>query len=123
MRTQINDLNDRQGKDLPKEIKSKGDTINKQLTAIEEALYQTKAKSGQDVLNYPIRLNDKISALFNYAASGMNAPTQQVKEAYAELAGLADIELKKLKNLMDKDVSELNKMIRDKAIPVIAPKK
>ena len=123
LRTQINDLNDRQGKDFPKEIKSKGDTINKQLTAIEEALYQTKAKSGQDVLNYPIRLNDKISALFNYAASGMNAPTQQVKEAYAELAGLADIELKKLKNLMDKDVSELNKMIRDKAIPVITPKK
>ena len=123
IRTQINDLTERQGKDLPKEIKDKGDTINKQLTVIEEALYQTKAKSGQDVLNYPIRLNDKISALYNYAVSGNNAPTQQVKDAFAELAGLTDVQLKKLQTLLDKDVPELNKMIRDKAIPVIAPKK
>ena len=40
------------------------DSINKQLTAIEEKLHQTKAKSGQDVLNYPIRLNDKLGGRF-----------------------------------------------------------
>ena len=123
VRTQINDFADRQGKDLPKEIKQKGDTINKQLTAIEEALYQTKAKSGQDVLNYPIRLNDKISGLFDYAGSGYNPPTEQVKQAYADLSGLVDIQLNKLKSLMNMDVPELNKMIRDKAIPIIGVKK
>ena len=123
MRTQINGFAERQGKDLPKEIKEKGDTINKQLTVIEEALYQTKSKSGQDVLNYPIRLNDKIGGLFDYANSGYNAPTQQVKQAYTDLSALADIELKKLKQLMDVEVVELNKLIREKAVPVIAPKK
>ena len=123
MRTQINGFAERQGKDLPKEIKEKGDTINKQLTVIEEALYQTKSKSGQDVLNYPIRLNDKIGGLFDYANSGYNAPTQQVKQAYTDLSAMADIELKKLKQLMDVEVAELNKLIREKAVPVIAPKK
>ena len=123
VRTQINDFNERQGVNLPKEIKQKGDTINKQLTVIEEALYQTKAKSGQDVLNYPIRLNDKISGLFGYASSGYNAPTQQVKNVFTDLALLADVQLKKLQALMDIDVVELNKMIREKAIPVITPKK
>ncbi len=123
MRTQINGFAERQGKDLPKEIKEKGDTINKQLTVIEEALYQTKSKSGQDVLNYPIRLNDKIGGLFDYANSGYNAPTQQVKQAYTDLSAMADIQLKKLKQLMDVDVVELNKLIREKAVPVIAPKK
>ncbi len=123
VRSQINDFVDRQGKDLPKEIKQKSDTINKQLTAVEEALYQTKAKSGQDVLNYPIRLNDKISGLFDYAGSGYNPPTIQVKQAYNELAALADIQLNKLKSLMEIDVVELNKIIREKAVPIIGAKK
>ena len=123
VRSQINDFAERQGKDLPKEIKQKGDTINKQLTAVEEALYQTKAKSGQDVLNYPIRLNDKIGGLFDYAGSGYNAPTAQVKQAYQELAALADVQLNKLKTLMEIDVAELNKMIREKALPIIGAKK
>ena len=86
-------------------------------------MYQTKSKSGQDVLNYPIRLNDKIGGLFDYANSGYNAPTQQVKQAYTDLSAMADIQLKKLKQLMDVDVVELNKLIREKAVPVIAPKK
>jgi len=123
MRNQINAFSERQGKDLPKEIKEKGDTISKQLTVIEEALYQTKAKSGQDVLNYPIRLNDKIGGLYDYANSGNNAPTKQVKQAYTDLAAMADIQLNKLQQLMDKEVVELNQLIREKAIPVIAPKK
>ncbi len=123
VRSQINDFGERQGKELPKEIKQKSDTINKQFTAIEEALYQTKAKSGQDVLNYPIRLNDKISGLFDYAGSGYNPPTTQLKQAFNELAALADIQLTKLKSLMEIDVVELNKMIREKAIPIIGAKK
>ena len=86
-------------------------------------MYQTKAKSGQDVLNYPIRLNDKISGLFDYAGSGYNPPTEQVKQVYNELGALADIQLNKLKSLMEVDVPELNKMIREKAIPVIGVKK
>ena len=74
----MTDFTDRQGKACPKEIKELADTINKQITAVEETLYQTKAKSSQDVLNYPIRLNDKISGLYDYAVSGNYAPTKQV---------------------------------------------
>jgi hypothetical protein len=36
---------------MPKEVKQMADSINKQMTAVEETLYQTKAKSGQDVMN------------------------------------------------------------------------
>ncbi len=76
----------RAGSDSLKEIKAMADSINKRMTRIEEALYQTKAKSEQDVLNYPIRLNDQIAGLYDYAASGNYAPTQQVKEAYSYLS-------------------------------------
>jgi ABC-type transporter Mla subunit MlaD len=123
VRQQINTFTDKQGKDLPKDIKQQADTINKQMTVIEEALHQTKAKSGQDVLNFPIRLDDKISGLYDFAVSGNTAPAKQVKEAYAELAAQADVQLNALKKIFDDALSKLNQMIREKSLPLIGLKK
>jgi photosystem II stability/assembly factor-like uncharacterized protein len=123
LRKQINDFTEKQGKDYPKEIKQQADTINKQMTAIEEALHQTKAKSGQDVLNFPIRLDDKISGLYDFASSGHAAPAKQVKDTYAELSTQVDVQLNALKKLLEEDVVKLNALIRDKALPVIGLKK
>ena len=123
IRKQLNDFSGRSGKDLPKEIKQQIDTINKQMTVVEEALHQTKAKSGQDVLNFPIRLDDKLASVYNAAAAGQAAPSRQAKEAYAELVSLTDIQLGKLKKIMSEDVVKLNQMIHEKALPVIGLKK
>jgi photosystem II stability/assembly factor-like uncharacterized protein len=123
IRKQINDFMALQGKDTAGEIKIIADSINKKMTKIEEALYQTKARSEEDVLNYPIRLNDQISALYNYAASGNYAPTQQVKEAYTFLSAKADAELNKLKTIMEVDLPKFNALIREKQLPVIGVKK
>ena len=123
VRKQINDFIDKQGKSCPAAIKQQADTINKQMTTIEEALHQTKAKSGQDVLNFPIRLDDKISGLYDFASSGNNAPAKQVKDAFAELAGQADIQLNKLKKIMDQDLPAFNQVIREKMLPLIGLKK
>ena len=123
VRKQINDFTDKQGSNLPKDIKQQADTINKQLTNIEEALHQTKAKSDQDVLNYPIRLDDKISGVYNFAASGNVAPATQVKETFTDLSGQTDVQLNKLKKLLDVDLPKLNQMIRDASLPAIGLKK
>jgi photosystem II stability/assembly factor-like uncharacterized protein len=123
VRKQITDFTARQGAALPKDIKQQADTINKQMTAIEEALHQTKAKSGQDVLNYPIRLDDKISGLYDFAVSGNAAPAKQVKDAYTELSAQADEQLNKLKELFANELPQLNKMIREKELMIIGVKK
>jgi hypothetical protein len=99
------------------------DSINKQLTGIEEKLHQTKAKSGQDVLNYPIRLNDKLGGVFDMANSGNMAPSKQAKEVYMDLATQADAELAKLKVIMDQEIPKFNQLIREKSLPVITVKK
>lgn len=121
-RSQINSFISLQPKEVPKEIKTMADSINKQLTAIEEILYQTKAKSGQDVLNYPIRLNDKLGGLFDVANSGNFAPSQQAKEVYADLASQIDVQLNKLNNIRQKDIPAFNELIRQKALPIIGVK-
>lgn len=119
LRSQINDFVGKQGKDCPKEIKDLADATTQKLTAIEEALYQTKARSGQDVLNYPIRLNDKIAGVFDAANSGNMAPSKQAKDVFTVLAAQSDEQLNKLKAIEKDDISKLNQLIREKALPVI----
>ncbi len=123
VRQQMNDFSARVGKDLPKEVKTQIDTVNKQMTAVEDALHQTKAKSGQDVLNYPIKLDDKLSSIYNASAAGQSAPSKQTKDAYNELAPLIDEQLNKLKKIMSEDVVKLNQLIHEKTLPVIGVKK
>jgi photosystem II stability/assembly factor-like uncharacterized protein len=123
VRDQMNGYTTRLGKDCPKEVKDMMEAVGKKLTGVEEALHQTKAKSSQDVLNYPIRLDDKLSGLYDNAASGNGAPSKQVKEAYAVIGGLIDVELNKLKAIMNEDLPKLNQLIHEKAVPVIGVKK
>ncbi len=123
LRSQINAFTGLQGKDIPKDVKQMADTINKQLTAVEEALVQTKSKSGEDPLNFPIRLNDKIAGVYNVAISGNFAPSKQVREVFTELSAQADEQLNKLKTIEQKDVPAFNELIRQKTLPLIGIKK
>lgn len=119
LRAQIQDYQSRVGKEMPATLKQACDTTVQQLTQIEEALYQTKAKSFQDVLNFPIRLNDKLSSVFDAANTGVQAPTQPVREVYAELSRQADVQLNKLKQLKQVEIPKLNQLIRDNRLPII----
>ena len=123
LRKQMADYSDRLGKDCPKEVTQMMDSIKKKLTPIEESLHQTKAKSGQDVLNYPIKLDDKLSSVYGVVSSGNGAPSQQAKEAYTVVASQIDEQLAKLKTITDNDLPALNALIREKGLPIIALKK
>lgn len=73
------------------------------MTKIEEALYQTKNKSGQDPLNYPVRLTDKLAYLKSIMGSGEYPPTEQAYDVRKELEAEIDVQLalfEKVKNEM-----------------------
>ncbi|GBL35747.1 hypothetical protein EMGBS15_13420 [Filimonas sp.] len=122
IRNQISALKDKMGDDYPKDLDSMGKALGKKLTTIEEHLYQTKAKSGQDVLNYPIRLNDKLAGVFD-AANQHTAPTQSALDAYNDVAAKIDLEVAAFKTVIDTDVKAYNKSVRDKEIGLIMLKK
>ena len=102
-------------KDVVDEIKA----IDKQMTAVEESLYQTKAKSSQDVLNFPIRLNNKLVTVAGAAGDGDNRPTDQVVQVKDELTKAIDAELSKLRTLMESDLPRFNAMLSQKKVPGI----
>ena len=95
------------------------DGLVEKITAIEEELYQTKNQSPQDPLNFPIRLNNKLSALAGVVSTGDYPPTKQATEVYAEISGKIDVELKALNVIFDKEVSALNQQIQKLKVPAI----
>jgi photosystem II stability/assembly factor-like uncharacterized protein len=76
--------------------KKPSDEILRELTSIEEAIYQTKNKSGQDPLNYPIRLNDKLAGVFSNAMGGTTRPTDQAVRVFKNLSAELQIQLDRL---------------------------
>ena len=116
IRSQINTM---QSKTKDSAFSKLSNSVLKELTTVEEALHQTKAKSGQDVLNFPIRLDDKLAGIFESAVSGYVAPTKQVVAAYEELKGQTNIQLSKLDKVKNEDLKQLNSLVHTLSIPVI----
>jgi hypothetical protein len=106
-------------KEKHKTLLAFADTLVKDLTKIEEILYQTKSKSGQDPLNFPIRLNNKLAHLNSLTRIGNYAPTQQAIDFKNEITTEIDVELAKLNALFTNGVKELNRKVKESDIDLI----
>ncbi|WP_439131797.1 WD40/YVTN/BNR-like repeat-containing protein [Polaribacter sp.] len=102
-----------------KDLLDFANALVKEMTTIEETLYQTKSKSGQDPLNFPIRLNNKLGHLNSLTRIGNYAPTQQAIDFKIEITKDIDAELAKLYVLFDKNVKELNQKVKESTINLI----
>jgi photosystem II stability/assembly factor-like uncharacterized protein len=103
-------------------VKDAAKSLDKKLTEVEEALYQTKLKAGEDALNFPIKLNNKLAALKGDVEESDTAPTRQAQQVYEDLATQSNAELEKLKKVLDGDLPAFNKMVRDANIPAVEVK-
>lgn len=120
VRDQINSLKkSMKGKEEHKSLLDYATALLKEMTAIEEILYQTKSKSNQDPLNFPIRLNNKLAHLNSLTRIGSYAPTQQAIDFKNEINKEIDNELAKLYELFDNKVSVLNQKVKDSQIDLI----
>ena len=107
------------GKDEYKAINDLAKAMLDEMKLIEEALYQTKNRSGQDPLNFPIRLNNKLAHLASEAGRGDFRPTDQVMEVRKEITALIDVELNKLNKAFNEQVPQFNRLVKEKQIDAI----
>jgi phage-related tail protein len=117
-------VEDRTGKLTPQqraEFARLAGTMMDSLTYRENEVYQTRNQSGQDPLNYPIRLNNKIAALSGVVGAGEYRPTQQSREAFTRLSRDLDEELAALKKTMDTSLPALNAILRAAGLAELKP--
>ncbi|HET9306824.1 MAG TPA: hypothetical protein VFO46_12420 [Candidatus Sulfotelmatobacter sp.] len=100
-------------------LEDAGKALDTKMKVVEEALIQTKAKSGQDVLNYPIRLNNLLVALGGIVSSADAAPTKQDYEMFDDLSKQADEQLAKWDEIVKTDLASYNRLAQEKAVPFV----
>ena len=99
---------ERIGKSSDPAIKTAGQSLIDKLTNVEGEIYQHRLRSGQDPLNFPIRLNNKLAALQGTVESGDYRPTDQSYTVFKELSGRLDKELARLEAIVKTDVAAFN---------------
>ncbi|HEX9828467.1 MAG TPA: glycosyl hydrolase [Flavobacteriaceae bacterium] len=97
-----------------KELLEKSKTLKDEFTKIEEALYQTKNRSNQDPLNFPIRLTNKLGHLNALVGMGDFAPTDQDIAVKDELTQKINEQLDAFDTLVTDEISIFNTAFNSK---------
>ena len=88
-----------------------GGRLVEEMTEVEEALYQTRNRSNQDPLNFPIRLNNRLASLRRSVETGDARPTDGAYAVFKELSGELDEHLGALRTLFGERLDAINERI------------
>jgi hypothetical protein len=109
-------MEDRQKQNGDAALKTACDAFRVKLTAVEEEVYQTKNRSGQDPLNFPIKLNNKIAALERVVETGDGKPIAGAYTVFKELSDLLAAQRLKLDAALKTDLPAVNKLLSDRKL-------
>ena len=122
LKDQISGLKSRIDNEKFSKVIAEGERLDSLMTDIEKVLYQTKLKSNQDMLNYPIMLNNKLAHVASLASMGIYRPTEQMIKVASEITKKIDIELQKWYAIQKNDIPDYNELIRTEKVDVIGIK-
>lgn len=91
-----------------KSLVEKAKNLEKQFTEIEEALYQTKNRSNQDPLNFPIKLTNKLAHLNSLVTIDDFPPTNQDIAVKNELSKAIEEQLIAFNKLVTEEIKAFN---------------
>jgi photosystem II stability/assembly factor-like uncharacterized protein len=120
LRAQLKGLRKRLADDPKTEaIRKAIEELDQKADAIENVLYQSHAKTNEELLNYPTELNSKIAYLEDEVDFGDGAPTEQFREMAREYLGELQQQIERWKELQKKELAVLNRQMEESHIPVV----
>src|SRR5207237_9661739 len=90
---------------------------------IEEERVQVKAKSRQDTLNYPAKLNAKLAGLLGSVGGADFAPTKGMRDVFADLSRRVDAQVAKWKALAENEVVAFDRLVRSSGVPAVGTRR
>lgn len=89
------------------------------LSAIEERIYQSRAESSQDVLNFPPQLDNQLLALLGVVSGGNAAPTAGSIQRYEDLRTELDAVQADFEKVLATQVKSFTDQVRDRQVPAV----
>jgi len=116
-------MDDRLKSNSDSDLKAGLDGLRSKLSAIEEEVYQVRNRSGQDPLNFPIKLNNKIAALGSSVQHGDGKPTASSYEVFNLLTKRLAEQQGKLDALLKTDLASVNSLLTARSLKELTPTK
>jgi hypothetical protein len=120
LRTQIEGWEKRAEGSGGARLRRAASSLKTKLAGVEEELIQVKAKSRQDTLNYPAKLNLKIGGLAMAVGSADFAPTKAMYDVFEDLSRRAETQLTKWRQIAKIDVPAFDKLVRGSGVPAVS---
>ena len=102
-------------------LKAAGGTLVKNASVVEDSVYQVRNQSGQDPLNFPIRVNNRLATLLAMSERGDGRPTTNMPEIF----GILNTELGRYSTQLTKvwttDLAAVNKELQRLHLPPLDP--
>ena len=89
-------------------LNAAGERLTTHLSEVEEDVYQVRNRSGQDPLNFPIKINNQLAALLRVIETGDAKPTDQSYVVFKELSQRLDAIKAQLDQVMKTDLTQFN---------------
>ncbi len=89
-------------------LRTAGDTLNAALGAIEGEIYQVRNQSGQDPLNFPIKVNNRLASLLSMVGNGDGRPTTEAPAIFTRLQAEVRVQTDALTRVLAHDLGAFN---------------
>jgi photosystem II stability/assembly factor-like uncharacterized protein len=103
-------------------LAEKGGTLKTNASAVEESVYQVKNQSGQDPLNFPIRVNNRLANLLSMSERGDGPPGTYMPEILSILTKELGGYTAKLDTVWKVDLAAVNAELKRLNLPALDPK-
>ena len=97
-------------------------TLDAKISEMEAQIYQVKNQSGQDPLNYPIKVNNQIAALAGVVGSTEARPTKQSVVVYDTLSKELEVYLVELRKAYKELLPPIDAILKKHGLPAIEVK-
>src|SRR6188474_2555875 len=102
------DVKDRLTKSQDAQLKAAGERLTKNLSAVEEDIYQVRNQSNQDPLNFPIKTNNRIASLLGMTLRGEGRPTANIPSIFEDLKKELKSEIDRLDKVIANELKSFN---------------
>ena len=100
-------------------LKATGDRLLGNLSTVEGEIYQVKNQSGQDPLNYPIKINNWLAGLLSMVGNGDGKPTTEAPKIFTDLSGKLKAQTDNLAEVFTKDFIAFNAELKRLGLDVV----
>ena len=102
------------------QLKTAAEQLTANLSAVEEEIYQVRNQSGQDPLNFPIKINNRIASLLRVVNSGDGKPIAVAAPIFKDLTAELKVQTDRLQQVIGRDLTAFNSEARRSGLTPIS---